>query len=521
MIVIYHQNNKVYAVEDFLLTVKVSFDDESIIACFFEMAKKYPDRLIFWCHISQKGNLNFEAIKKVFHHQKIMASYTTSRFFYLPESIGYVEESLFINVNKDVPFPTWQMSSCVGGIQAAVLLAAENVVSKQKDFDYFLVSLAKLMMPKGLLCYSAPSLLLNISSEKRDLKVASSFVLFRFVKEHYRTRWLFLLLFNFLLYEKRLLIFAFISALFYKQLKVSDGHFDSIAMVSSKNGEMRGSIDVVIPTIGRKKYLYDVLCDLRFQSCLPARVIIVEQNPISTSESELDYLSGEDWPFEIVHHFTHQTGACNARNIALEHVVSDWVFLADDDIRIESDFFIKAFAVLHHYQNEVVTFNCLQKGEKVVFECVFQWSTFGSGCSMISKEALGKLRFDMKYEFGFGEDADFGMQLRNRGYDVLYVPEPQILHLKAPIGGFRSKYVFAWQDEELQPKPSPTVMSFLLAYHTPKQLLGYKTVLFFKFYSKQSIKNPIRYYLNFTKRWRRSVYWAEKLSEIKTPLKAG
>ena len=66
----------------------------------------------------------------------------------------------------------------------------------------------------------------------------------------------------------------------------------------------------------------------------------------------------------------------------------------------------------------------------------------------------------MGFEFGFGEDADFGMQLRNQGYDVLYLPEPEILHLKAPIGGFRTKPVLQWQNESIQPKPSPTVMLY-------------------------------------------------------------
>jgi hypothetical protein len=32
-------------------------------------------------------------------------------------------------------------------------------------------------------------------------------------------------------------------------------------------------------------------------------------------------------------------------------------------------------------------------------------------------------------------DNDFGMQIHNQGHDVLYLPEPQILHLKAPMGG--------------------------------------------------------------------------------------
>jgi hypothetical protein len=29
------------------------------------------------------------------------------------------------------------------------------------------------------------------------------------------------------------------------------------------------------------------------------------------------------------------------------------------------------------------------------------------------------------------------MQLRNQGVDVLYLPEPKILHLKVPMGGLR------------------------------------------------------------------------------------
>jgi hypothetical protein len=31
------------------------------------------------------------------------------------------------------------------------------------------------------------------------------------------------------------------------------------------------------------------------------------------------------------------------------------------------------------------------------------------------------------------------MQLRNQGHDVLYLPEPQILHLKAPMGGLETE----------------------------------------------------------------------------------
>jgi GT2 family glycosyltransferase len=117
----------------------------------------------------------------------------------------------------------------------------------------------------------------------------------------------------------------------------------------------------------------------------------------------------------------------------------------------------------------------------------------------------------MGYEFGYGEDGDFGMQIRNQGYDVLYLPEPEILHLKAPVGGFRTQPVLQWHKDKIQPKPSPTVMLYQMTHCTKEQINSYKTTLFFKYYRLQSIKNPLRYYSNFQKQWERSVFWANEL----------
>jgi len=41
--------------------------------------------------------------------------------------------------------------------------------------------------------------------------------------------------------------------------------------------------------------------------------------------------------------------------------------------------------------------------------------------------------------------------------------------------------------------------------------LGYKTILFFKYYKVQRIKDPVSYFINFRKQWDRSVYWANEL----------
>ena len=109
-----------------------------------------------------------------------------------------------------------------------------------------------------------------------------------------------------------------------------------------------------------------------------------------------------------------------------------------------------------------------------------QMFVFGAGHAFVKSTCITDLKFNVAYEFGFGEDNDFGMQLRNRGYDILYVSTSKILHLKAPIGGFRTKPTVLWQDDSIQPKPSPTVMLYKLLHDTKEQLLNYKVTLFFK-----------------------------------------
>jgi glycosyltransferase involved in cell wall biosynthesis len=509
MVLIYHNGENVVEMSNAGVSSVVKHKGTSIAAVLFEIAQDYPEELLVWCHLSLKEQLHSAAIENLFHHKKLMLSYSPATTPFLDQNIGYIDASLFIQAHKKVSYATWQTSSFVGGVYAEVLLALNKSIPLDKNFDYFLCSLAKLAMSKGLLCYSEP-LLLRQKVEVAPMQT-SRFTLFRFVKQHYKTQWIFLLLLNLFLYERKFPFLPFLFSLFYKNRNEANINLDFIKMHSFRKVVNQGTVDVIIPTIGRKSYLHDVLKDLKGQTYLPMNVIIVEQNPDEDSISELDYLTAEEWPFTIKHTFTHQAGACNARNIALAQITSEWVFFADDDIRIDTDFIQKTLEEINKYGVKTVTLRCFQKGEKKTYFTVFQWVTFGSGCSMVFTESLQYCRFKMGYEFGFGEDGDFGMQLRNQGQDVLYLPEPSILHLKAPVGGFRTKPVLQWQNDDIQPKPSPTIMLYQLLHNTPVQTNGYKTTLFFKYYGLQKIKNPIRYYFNFQKQWESSVFWANEL----------
>lgn len=509
MLIVYHNGKNVVEMSKAIATSKDEANGKSITDVFFALAKEYPEEILIWCHQSLKKQLHISEIEALFHHKIVLLSYNPVNNSFINQHIGYVDSTLFIKPNKEVTFATWQMSSAVGGIHAEVLLALKDEFPLDNNFDYFLCSLAKLLMPKGLLCYSEPRLL-KLNSNNSATKT-STYILFRFVKQHYKTQWVFLLLFNLIVYESQFPILPFLFSLFYKNRSSGTFNLDAITVQSSKKVIYKSTVDVIIPTIGRKNYLYDVLKDFSKQTLLPNNIIIVEQNPVLGSTSELNYLTSEKWPFIIQHIFTHQAGACNARNLALDQTQSEWVFLADDDNRFETNLLFGIFSKIKQYGNLAVTTAYPQKNEIKSHTKVLQSSTFGAGNSFVRRDLLEKVRFNMALEFGYGEDVDFGMQLRNQGHDILYLPEPEILHLKAPVGGFRTKPLLQWQNEIVQPKPSPTIMLYQILHNTREQTLGYKTILFFKYYRHQRIKNPIRYYSNFQKQWGRSVFWANEL----------
>lgn len=512
MIILYHTDAKVVELIN-ADAIEIGKHAHLSIASFIALlSQEFPDEILVWCHLSLKEQLNLSGMEQLFHHKRLLFSYNPFGSFYIDRTIGYIDESPFTNVNSNVTFPTWQMSSWVGGVYLSVFLALKDEISSEKNFDYFLCSVAKLAMPKGLLCYSEPRLLKQQAHTINPIK-RNTFVLFRFVKQHYKTRWVFLLLLNFLLYERKFPVFPMLVSLFYKNRNANTMNLDGIVVQSSRVFSTAETIDVIIPTIGRSTYLYDVLKDFAKQVKLPNQIIIVEQNPLAGSTTELDYITSEKWPFPIQHFFTHQAGACNARNVALSHIQSEWIFLADDDIRIKTDFLEKALELICNSGAEATSFSCLKKEENKLLNTIVQWGSFGSGCSIVASKLIKYIKFNIGFEFGFGEDSDFGMQLRNQGCDVLYLPEPEILHLKAPVGGFRTKPVLQWQDDEIQPKPSPTIMLYQIRNNTKEQILGYKTILFFKYYKLQKVKNPLQYYSNFQKQWKRSVFWATELNK--------
>ncbi|WP_375604974.1 glycosyltransferase family 2 protein [Flavobacterium davisii] len=505
MIVLVHDFHKVKKIEGVSeVEYKIIIQEESIAKSICLLASNYPSEVIVWCNESYYSKLNRAFIENAFPHNRYMYSYNPMGNFF-SGAIGYVEESPFININKQVCYPTWQMSSVVGAMQSStILLLSKSCWGISNNLDYVLNTVAKLYQPLGLFCYSEPMLLVDSRFQIAYPK-ATSKELFSFVAQQYKWVWKHFLLFCFFIFEKRFCFLSWLLSLFQRQLEYQKETIVFEEPQKTIDWELE-TIDVIIPTIGRKKYLYDVLKDLSGQIHLPKNVIIVEQNPNPDSNSELDYLTTEQWPFQIKHVFIHQTGACQARNKALDLLESKWCFFNDDDNRFDENLIKEALKFLIDYHLSVFSTNYLLRDETQLYNSISQTTIFGSGNSFIKSEITKTIGFELKLEFGYGEDTEYGLKLRNNGFDIIYNPIIKIIHLKAPMGGFRTKFVHPWEKEPIQPKPSPTIMYVKKKYSTKEQMLGYRLRLFLKTYKYQFWKVK-----GFEKQWKQSKYWSAKL----------
>lgn len=508
MVLLIHSEGK-FVIQVIRNGVPVRVESESSTSALWELAEKFPKEVIGWCESNFSDLIKKENWNQIFHHDLIMASYGIENQF-LPEAIGYIDEMPFINIEREVSYGTWRMSSDVGGIKGETLLKFQPIFGKIKNLDYLLNAVAKLGQQNSLFCYSSPSLIKE-EAKNRNIKPTGSFyTLFSFVHQFYSNYRSILLFWCIFMYDKGFPVLPFIRGFFFKKLNKRSVDLKNLKVNSINNTELE-NIDVIIPTIGRAIYLHHVLKDFARQTHLPRQIIIVEQNPDPDAASELDFIINEIWPFKIIHHLTTRIGVCFARNLALSFTTSEWIFLSDDDQRFHPDLIEKIFQEINKYGLDGLTTSYLQKGEKQQFQVPKQWGTFGAGNSVIKKIYTDQVAFSVALEHGYGEDKDYGMQLRKVGCDIIYHPQLKIQHLKAPIGGFRYKVIPEWEMEKVKPKPSPTLMVYMKNHYTQEQIKGFKNTLFLKFYLLQKDKNPVTYLREMNKRWNTSNEWANKL----------
>ena len=286
MIILVH--NYIRIVKVFINGVEYKeYCNNRILITFKEVVEKYPNEIVCWCDERVFHLLNIEEILTSLNIENKILSFSLSNNEFT-KKIGYLDYSPFININRNVTYPTWIIRNLVGCAKTSLFKCIDEKFWDISKFDVFLISLGKHYHNQGLLSYSEPKLL-----KSKDIKIKNSeltvFEIVTFIKEHYKRFWLYLFVLNLLFFERKLILISLIKSFFLKTINYSkELKIESIDLnkveVSAEN------VDVIIPTIGRKIYLHQVLKDLASQSHLPKKVIIVEQNPLPETTSELNFI---------------------------------------------------------------------------------------------------------------------------------------------------------------------------------------------------------------------------------------
>ncbi len=491
---------------------KCEIGSSSLTEEFFSIAKKYPDELIIWVNQQYLDHIHFAKLDSIFQHNLIMASYSLSHNP-VSKDIGYIDQFPFVNPGFLNTYATWFMSTDIGGIYASTLNEFSEVFKKINDFDFLLNSISKLGQKNSLFCYSEPDL--YISSVSNELKGPDWSIqkVFQFVGAHYHKARLILLFLSFLINKKKFTLMPFFFGVFQRSFFRSEINLKISNNISSFKSNHKNEVEVVIPTFRRASMLIRLLDELNQQTLFPKKVIVIEQ--VDSGEVSSLKLSPRDYNWEIEHLVTKNIGACNARNLGLDLVQSELVFLCDDDNKLEPQVLQNLVNVQEKYNLDVVNTAYPQPEEPMVFKKMKQWASFGSGNALLKRKKIGKIRFDTALEGGYGEDVDFGYQLRKNGVDIVYTPEVIIQHLKSEEGGFR-EILKRKKVENLKnsPKPSPSMMVLLKKHYSKQMIFGYKLEMFMRYYSLQKIRNPLKYIRIMNKRWALSEAEANKLFKI-------
>ena len=150
MIVFVHKNGK--ELQRILRDgLNVSMQSGDIVGEIIRISYQNEEELIVWVEEKFLESLNIDTVNTIFSHPHIMASYAIENQ-YFSDGIGYVDQLPFVNPSYKVKYPTWMMSTDIGGIQAGVVKAFARDFGGFKDFGFFLNSIAKLGQQNSLLC---------------------------------------------------------------------------------------------------------------------------------------------------------------------------------------------------------------------------------------------------------------------------------------------------------------------------------------------------------------------------------
>lgn len=225
--------------------------------------------------------------------------------------------------------------------------------------------------------------------------------------------------------------------------------------------------EVIIPTYKREEDLKKCLDSIYTQELLPKRIILVDDDRLPedfVDKEKKRFLERDvDILYYIKNHEIEARGSNESRNKGIELAKEEVVFILDDDLILEKDFFSKIIKVWKDDNDEnlvgvagVIKNNRVKGSLEKIYNRIFgltskyKWDMndvgfqvwddgvkekqkghyFHGGASSYKRELVKKLDGFMVLKGGRegGEDPDFCMRAKNNGYFIMIEPNAKVFH---------------------------------------------------------------------------------------------
>jgi GT2 family glycosyltransferase len=217
------------------------------------------------------------------------------------------------------------------------------------------------------------------------------------------------------------------------------------------------AVSIIIPSFNRAKVLRATLAQFLNQPFQSFEIWVIDQSDPPDREENFSYLLEVGDPRLHYLHITRR-GPSNARNEGLVRAKGEIILFVDDDILLVSQDFVAAHqrayempaigGVTGRHIERMLRMNAKHTACHVAWNGRTIFNLFGhervvvgscKGSNMSFRMAAIQQVGGFDRRLKFLEETDFSTRIRNAGWQLIFEPGAEIVHLSAPAGGVREK----------------------------------------------------------------------------------
>ncbi len=470
--------DRIHSVSLFCDTQKVAQPEapqESAGRALLELAESFPDTIVCWFDRRVSAQLSRrETWTQLLRHPLEIRFYPgPADDAWRMASMGFAGHysALLMPMGNQCITPAVLISPLAGVCQAEIL-ASFSACEKSGRLSHILSDIGRLSMSHAICAYADSRLLDGnaTDAEVRSLVDSRWCEISKLVVSQFGRRKLLPWLLGLLLAKKQFPLFSALLALRKRPELVVDEERLLQLRLNLPDVEVTEHVEVVIPTLERPDHLLRILDDLANQDTLPVCIHVVAQGEGSVPP----VIAERKWPFEVSVYQVPWVGVCRARNLGIRKTTAKWVLLADDDVRLPTNYVTQMLSLAIRFKVEAV--NAIPDDTQIVGISpdarVWAWRHFLSGFALCTRDVLLTTGgFQERMEGIIFEDFELGVRIRQTGTHTMVTRELAVINEAAPTGGFRSDKIVRNGPVD---QPGLVIYSSLLPFMTKAMRLGYR-----------------------------------------------